>query len=270
MDLIAAALEEDIGSGDITSDAIVPRRAQLTVRIIAKEPGVICGLPLLKRIFTDARIMLLAHEGQQVRTQTAVAEIRGNARFILSRERVALNILQRLSGIATLTSACVAAAGGRAAILDTRKTTPGLRSLEKYAVRTGGGRNHRFGLYDMVLIKSAHISIAGSITTAITRARAATSRKIEVEVRTLAQLREALAAEPDIIMLDNMPLREIRRAVALTAGRIPLEASGGMGPETIARVAKLGIRLISVGALTHSSRALDLSMKVVSYGPQGG
>jgi nicotinate-nucleotide pyrophosphorylase (carboxylating) len=261
MDVIKQALKEDIGSGDITSEALIPKKVRIKARLIAKEAGVVAGLDLVGKIFDRAEFNLLVKDGQLVKKGWVLAEIEGNARYILSRERVALNFLQRLSGIATLTRKFVEAAGN-VKILDTRKTTPGLRRMEKYAVRVGGGTNHRFGLYDMVLIKDTHLKILG-VKEAVAKAKK-TGKKVEVEVGSLLQMEEAVAAKPDMIMLDNMSLAEMKKAVKMVNG-ITVEVSGGMTVEKVAQVAKLGVDYISVGGLTHSSKALDISLKVVSY-----
>ena len=266
--LIEMALAEDIGPGDATSEAVLPDDLCLRGRIVVKARGVIAGLPIAGAVFArvdpSLRFVSLRSDGDRVAPGDVVAEVTGPARGMLSAERTALNFLQHLSGIATLTRAFVdAVAGTRAVILDTRKTHPGYRLLEKYAVRVGGGRNHRMGLYDMVLIKDNHIEAAGSITTAVRRAREAhPDLPIEVEVKDLDELREALGADVDRIMLDNFDLEAMREAVRLTAGRVPLEASGGITLERVAAVAATGVDFISVGALTHSARALDLSMEV--------
>ncbi len=266
--LIEMALAEDIGPGDATSEAVLPDDLCLRGRIVVKARGVIAGLPIAGAVFArvdpSLRFVSLRSDGDRVAPGDVVAEVTGPARGMLSAERTALNFLQHLSGIATLTRAFVdAVAGTRAVILDTRKTHPGYRLLEKYAVRVGGGRNHRMGLYDMVLIKDNHIEAAGSITTAVRRAREAhPDLPIEVEVKDLDELREALEADVDRIMLDNFDLEAMREAVRLTAGRVPLEASGGITLERVAAVAATGVDFISVGALTHSARALDLSMEV--------
>ena len=270
--LIELAIREDIGPGDATSEAVLPAGGGLYGEIIAKAAGVVAGLPVMEAVFhrVDPAIAFapLVADGQEVVPGELVAKVRGPARSLLSAERIALNFLQRMSGIATLTRRYVdAVAGTRAAILDTRKTVPGFRVLDKYAVRMGGGQNHRASLYDMVLIKDNHVQAAGGILPAILRARAAhPDLPIEVEVKSLEELREALSAEPalDRIMLDNMDLETMRQAVAVAAGRVPLEASGGVTLENVAEIAGTGVDCISVGALTHSVRALDLSMEVMA------
>lgn len=269
--ILKSALAEDVGSGDVTSLSTVPPGRTISGRYIAKEDGVLCGLEVVARAFAllDASIAFtaLAADGDRVRKGDVIATVSGDARAILAGERVGLNLLQHMSGVATQTARAVAAVAGTGAkIVDTRKTTPGLRVLDKYAVRTGGGGNHRFNLADGVLIKDNHIVAAGGIAAAVAaaRARAPHSLKIEVEVETLEQLREALEAGADIIMLDNMPTEMMREAVRLVAGRALTEASGNMGDKTDAElraVAETGVDLISIGALTHSVKALDISLK---------
>ena len=269
--ILKSALAEDVGSGDVTSLSTVPPGRTISGRYIAKEDGVLCGLEVVARAFAllDASIAFtaLAADGDRVRKGDVIATVSGDARAILAGERVGLNLLQHMSGVATQTARAVAAVAGTGAkIVDTRKTTPGLRVLDKYAVRMGGGGNHRFNLADGVLIKDNHIVAAGGIAAAVAaaRARAQHSLKIEVEVETLEQLREALEAGADIIMLDNMPTEMMREAVRLVAGRALTEASGNMGDKTDAElraVAETGVELISIGALTHSVKALDISLK---------
>jgi nicotinate-nucleotide pyrophosphorylase (carboxylating) len=271
--LIARALEEDIGFGDVTTLWTVPAEQTLRASIITRQPGVIAGLEVAAAVFraVDAalHIELLVADGAAVTPDARIAHLEGNARSILTAERTALNFLGRLSGIATLTARCVAAlAGTGAAIIDTRKTTPGLRALEKYAVRVGGGRNHRFALDDGILIKDNHIAAAGGIGPAIASARnhAPHLLKIEVECETLEQVGEALDAGADVILLDNMSVGEQRKAVALIRqrdARILIEASGNIGtnPERLAAVAATGVDFISLGALTHSAPNFDLSLE---------
>ena len=269
--ILKSALAEDVGSGDVTSLSTVPPGRTISGRYIAKEDGVLCGLEVVARAFAllDASIAFtaLAADGDRVRKGDVIATVSGDARAILAGERVGLNLLQHMSGVATQTARAVAAVAGTGAkIVDTRKTTPGLRVLDKYAVRMGGGGNHRFNLADGVLIKDNHIVAASGIAAAVAaaRARAPHSLKIEVEVETLEQLREALEAGADIIMLDNMPTETMREAVRLVAGRALTEASGNMGDKTDAElraVAETGVELISIGALTHSVKALDISLK---------
>lgn len=267
--LIDRCLAEDIGAGDLTTNSIIPGDAAACGFIVAKEAGVAAGLPLAEMVFRrldqeiDFRYNL--RDGERVERGAVLAEVRGSARAVLSGERLALNFLQRLSGIATRTARMVElVAGTKASVVDTRKTTPGLRALEKYAVRVGGGRNHRFGLYDAVLIKDNHIRMAGGISAAVdlSRRRCPHTAKIEVEVEDLAGVREALQARADIIMLDNMPPLLMREAVALVAGRALVEASGKISEENISEVAATGVDLISIGALTHSAPSLDVSLDV--------
>lgn len=266
--LVRAALLEDLGrAGDLTSDAIAPRALQASAALVARQPGVIAGLDLAALAFRlidgDVAFVSRVADGSVVAPGDLVAEIRGPARALLTAERTALNFLGHLSGIATVTASIVASVREtRARIVCTRKTTPGLRAVEKYAVRAGGGVNHRFGLDDAVLIKDNHIVVAGGITPAIERARVAIGHlvKIEVEVDTLAQLEEALASRVDAVLLDNMTLDQLSRAVAIVAGRVPTEASGRVTPETAPAIAATGVDLISVGWLTHSAPVLDIGL----------
>jgi nicotinate-nucleotide pyrophosphorylase (carboxylating) len=265
--IIENALLEDIHTGDITTMAVVPEKRSAGARLIAKESMVLAGIDVAARVFVlvDPEVRFTANfaDGALLRAGDVIADVTGDAASLLQAERVALNLLQRMSGIATLTSRYKEAIGGtNAKVVDTRKTTPGLRLLEKYAVRVGGGSNHRTGLYDAVLIKENHIAAAGGITVAVERARAYVSHtmKIEVETETLEQVAEALAAGADIIMLDNMDLETMRRAVEMIGGQSLSEASGGVSLETIAAIAATGVDIISVGALTHSARAMDISM----------
>jgi len=267
--LIALALSEDLGDrGDITSDAVLPADQLAQARIVAKSEGVIAGLCAVERTLAhldpDVEIVLQTEDGARVERGALICTLRGCARTLLTGERTALNFLQRLSGIAALTRRYVdAVAGTGAVILDTRKTTPGWRLLEKYAVRMGGGQNHRIGLYDAAMVKDNHIDAAGSIAAAVERVRAyAPDAPIIVEVRTIDELRQALSLQVDQILLDNMTLDEMRACVLETAGRVPLEASGSMSLERVRSVAETGVNFISVGALTHSAPALDLSMQI--------
>jgi nicotinate-nucleotide pyrophosphorylase (carboxylating) len=268
-EIVRRALEEDIGSGDVTTLAIVPPQTRLRGRFLIKEAGVIAGLPVAGLVFElldpKVRFRPLVKDGTAVRSGDVVAEVEGPGRAILSGERTALNFLQRMSGIATLTRRYVeAVAGTRAVILDTRKTAPGLRLLDKWAVRLGGGQNHRMGLYDMVLIKDNHIAAAGGITKAVEQVRRerGTELEIEVEVKNLVELEEALMLGVERIMLDNMDLTMMRQAVEIAAGRAKLEASGGVTLENVAAIAATGVDYISVGALTHSVKALDISLEI--------
>lgn len=265
--LLSAALQEDWAWGDLTTQTVVHAGSQAQAEFQYKAAGVVAGLPIAARLFhlIDPSLVFTAHvaEGAHVASGTVAATVSGGAAAILSGERVALNFMQRLSATATLAAAYVAAvAGTRAEILDTRKTTPGLRAFEKYAVRIGGARNHRFGLADAIMIKDNHIAIAGSITEAVRRARAgaAATTTVEVETESLAMVDEALAAGADIIMLDNMPPETMREAVVRVAGRARLEASGGVSLATVRAIAETGVDFISVGALTHSAGSLDISL----------
>jgi nicotinate-nucleotide pyrophosphorylase (carboxylating) len=262
---IRIALTEDVGSGDATTNSIVPADASMRGQIIAKQDGVVAGLDVAQAVYLmgDPQVDFRSRveEGKPVENRQVLALVYGRARSLLTAERTALNLLGRMSGIATLTHHFVeAVAGTKAIILDTRKTAPGLRLVDKLAVRRGGGQNHRIGLYDMVLIKDNHIDFAGSISTAVSRARAgAAGLVIEVEARTLNNVREALDCGVDRILLDNMNLESMAEAVRLTAGRARLEASGNVTLETVRKIAETGVDYISVGALTHSARALDVS-----------
>lgn len=269
--LIELALREDLGNvGDLTSKATLPDDLRLSGRIVAKAEGVVAGLALVQMVYEkidpSVDVKLHIQEGERVARGALLCEVIGKGQSILTGERVALNFLQRLSGIATLTAQFVGAVSGmKAVILDTRKTTPGWRSLEKYAVKQGGGQNHRMGLYDMVMIKDNHVDGAGSITAAVEAVRAyqpASQVQIEVEVRTLDELREVLPLKVDRVLLDNMTNDQMREAVTLANGTVALEASGNMSLERVAAVAATGVDFISVGALTHSAPALDLSMKI--------
>jgi len=267
--LIEACLAEDIGTGDITTNSIVPPGSRTKGIIHAKEAGVIAGVPVAEAVFRflspNIDFQPKVQDGERVRPGTVIAEIEGDAGVILTGERLALNFLQRMSGIATRTAGLVEKVKGyNTKLVDTRKTTPGLRLLEKYAVRIGGGFNHRFGLYDAVLIKDNHIQVAGGISQAMALARQNISHmtKIEVEVETLTGVTEALEAGADIIMLDNMDQSMMQEAVALVNGRALIEASGGINEDTIVAVAAVGVDIISVGALTHSVKALDLSLDI--------
>ena len=267
---IRRALAEDIGSGDVTTDSIVPVDASLRGRIVAKQTGVVAGLTIAEAVFRelDEHITFNAQvtDGAKVENKTVVAEVVGPARALLTGERTALNFLGRMSGIATLTRQFVdAVSTTHAVILDTRKTAPGLRLTDKLAVRIGGGQNHRTGLFDMVLIKDNHIDFAGSIAAAVTRVReSGTNLEIEVEARTLAHVREALALEVERILLDNMSLELMREAVGICAGRAKTEASGNVSLENVLEVARTGVDYISVGALTHSPKVFDVSLEFVN------
>ena len=256
-------IAEDMGSGDVTTSSIIAADTVCDARILVKQSGTICGLDAAAAVFEalGASLEPLCSDGDRIEP-CAIAGLEGPAQAVLTGERLALNLLGRLSGIATLTSRYVDAVEGTGAtILDTRKTTPGLRALEKEAVRCGGGTNHRLGLFDGVLIKDNHLRLAGSISEAVARARE-TGLEIEVECDTLEQVAEALAAGADRILLDNMTLPELRDAVAVVAGRAELEASGGVSLDNVREIAETGVQFISVGALTHSAPSLDVSLEV--------
>ena len=265
--IIRNALQEDIGTGDVTTLATIEPGIMARAELVAKEDFVLAGIDVARRVFQvlDATVAFekLTGDGLSVRRGEVLAWLRGEAAVLLQGERVALNLLQRMSGIATLTARFVREVEGTGAtIVDTRKTMPGLRVLDKYAVRMGGGHNHRTSLYDGVLIKENHVAAAGGITTAVSRARERVPHtlKIEVETRNLEEVAEAVVAGADIILLDNMDNATLRKAVELVAGRARTEASGGVNLETVREIAETGVDLISVGALTHSVRAADISM----------
>lgn len=266
VDVVRRALDEDLP--DITSEAIFDPSDRGSAELVAKADGIIAGLPFVETTFTllDSASELAARvgEGLEVRAGDVVASVWGSVIALLSGERTALNLMQRASGIATMTRRYVEAVRGtQAKIYDTRKTAPGLRLLDKYAVRIGGGENHRYGLYALFLVKNNHVDRVGSIAAAVARIRARRMpQKIMVEVRSRAELEEALALGPDFILLDNMTLPELRWAVTRTAGAIPLEASGGITLENAREVAETGVDRISIGALTHSVKALDVSMRI--------
>lgn len=266
--LIRMALEEDITSEDVSTNAVMPTKVQGTVDLIAKEDGVIAGMDVYARVFKlldeDTEIETFCHDGDEVREGDLMAKVTGDIRVLLSGERVALNYLQRMSGIATYTrSVAKLLEGSGVTLLDTRKTTPNCRVFEKYAVRVGGGCNHRYNLSDGVLLKDNHIGAAGSITKAIQMAKAYAPfvRKIEIETETLEQVVEAVEAGADIIMLDNMTPEVMKQAVALIDGRAQTECSGNITKENIARICEIGVDFVSSGALTHSAPILDISMK---------
>jgi len=273
-DAVRAALAEDLGrAGDITSAATIPAEARAAAAIVARKPGVLAGLAVAECAFRmldpDVRFTAKLADGNALPVGAVAAEIEGNARAILSAERVALNFLCHLSGIATATAGLVAkVAHTQARICDTRKTLPGLRAFEKYAVRCGGGVNHRFGLDDAILIKDNHIAVVGGVAEAIRRARAGAGHlvKIEVEVDTLDQLAEAMTAAPDAVLLDNMPPDQLRAAVQLVDGRAVTEASGGITLDSVAAIAETGVDMISSGRLTHSAPALDLALDIAGIG----
>lgn len=266
---IRRALAEDIGPGDVTTDTIVPANASLHGRIVAKQNGAIAGLDVARQVFLtlNQQVNFVAHvaDGAVVTCGTVLADLEGSARALLTGERTALNYLGRMSGIATLTRRFVdAVASTNAIILDTRKTAPGLRVTDKLAVRLGGGQNHRTGLFDMVLIKDNHIDFAGSITAAVQLVRASgTTLEIEVETRSLDNVREALALGVERILLDNMSMAMMHEAVAICSGRAKLEASGNVTLDNVLEVAETGVDYISVGALTHSPPVFDMSLEFV-------
>jgi nicotinate-nucleotide pyrophosphorylase (carboxylating) len=268
-DVVRRALDEDVGSGDITTRATVPPDLRATGILLAKSPLVIAGLDVARAVFAavagedvvtmERRVV----EGEAVNAGAVIADVDGPAQALLIAERTALNLLQRLSGIATETRRYVEAAAGKIVVLDTRKTTPTLRALEKYAVRVGGGRNHRFGLFDQVLIKDNHVRLAGGVAPAIRAARAlAPERTVEVEAQSVEQALEAAEAGADIVLLDNLSTAEIRRAVVQINGRAKTEISGGVTLERVPELATTGADFVSVGALTHSVQAADISFEV--------
>lgn len=270
-DIVTQALQEDIGTGDLTTMTVVPPHARTEAQVVFREPGVLAGLPVLMAVFTTVdpslEVTLHAADGDQVVAGGVVASVLGSARSVLTGERVALNLLQRMCGIATLTARYVATLDGLPTkILDTRKTTPGLRILEKYAVQIAGGVNHRFGLYDAIMIKDNHLAILATegldCGAAVRRAKAAVGPlvTVEVEVESAEQADLAATAGADVILLDNMSLDELRKSVQVIAGRATIEASGGITLETLRSVAETGVDYISVGALTHSARAVDISL----------
>jgi len=265
--VIAAALAEDVGDGDRTTAALVPEDARCRAQLLLEEPGVVCGVHVAAAVFRaldpSVRVDAVVDEGAVVTDPpVVVAELEGSARAVLTGERVALNLLARMCGIASLTRRYVELTEGtRATILDTRKTTPGLRALEKYAVRCGGGANHRAGLYDAILVKENHLRIAGGIAAVVASLNG--SHDVEVEAETLDQVREALAAGVPRILLDNMSPERLADAVALAGGRATLEASGGVSLATVRSIAETGVDFISVGALTHSARSLTVSLEVL-------
>jgi nicotinate-nucleotide pyrophosphorylase (carboxylating) len=261
---VRAFLAEDVGDGDVTAEAVVPADARLDATLLLMEAGVVCGLEVVEAVFReldpDVAFELRAHDGDVVHGE--VARLSGDARALLAAERTALNLLGRLSGIATLTRSYVDAIEGTGpVILDTRKTTPGLRTLEKLAVRAGGGTNHRFGLFDAVLIKDNHLRLGGGVAETVRRAKE-TGLPVEVECETLDDVRAALDARADTILLDNMTPAQLREAVALVGGRARTEASGGVRLDTVREIAATGVDAISVGALTHGARSHDVSMEV--------
>ncbi len=269
-ELIIQALKEDLGHQDMTTANLISPGQQGTAKILAKDSGIVAGIEISQAVFTtlDSSISfeILKGDGEKIEKGDTIALVRGKTSTLLSGERLALNFLQRLSGIATKTYHMVEVIKYyKAEIVDTRKTTPGLRTLEKYAVRVGGGRNHRFGLYDGIMIKDNHIKAAGGITKAVItlRKKVPHTLKIEVEVSNLIQLQEALDAGVDIILLDNMSIEDMKSAVEITAGKALLEASGGINESNLLEVARTGVDFISVGALTHSVSSLDISFDII-------
>jgi len=268
--IIKAALDEDIGSGDVTSRLLIPDTTLAEMLFVAREGVIACGTFIARMVYEQLgaaiTVEVQAEEGKTIISDGVLVKVKGPARMLLTGERVVLNLMQRMCGVATLTHVYVdAVRGTKAVILDTRKTMPGLRELDKYAVRAGGGQNHRLGLDDMILIKDNHIALTGNIKDAVTKARAGSKLMIEVECDTFAQVEEALATNPDRILLDNMDISTMRRAVELSAGRIPLEASGGVSLETVRAIAETGVDFISVGRLTHSAPAADIGADVLIH-----
>ena len=268
-DVIQRALHEDINYLDTTTDLMIPEGARTTARFIAKAEGVVCGLDVALRVFqlldVSFTAKVLIPDGCRVKPGDLIAELEGRTRFLLKGERTALNLLQHMSGVATATARAVEAVKGtNAAITDTRKTLPGLRALQKYAVTVGGGRNHRFNLSDGAMLKDNHIDAAGGIPQAVAAIRGKLGHmvKLEVETRNLDEVQQALDAGADVIMLDNMDCDTMAEAVRLVNGRVPLEASGGITEDTLRQVAETGVDIISIGALTHSVKAMDISMKI--------
>ena len=269
---VTRSLAEDVGRGDVTTLWTIPAQACAEAHLLSKAEGIVAGLAVAQAVFAaidpQPAFEATVQDGEPIHRGQVLGRVRGRARSILTAERTALNFLQRMSGIATLTRRYVEAVGGtKAIILDTRKTAPGLRLLDKWAVQLGGGQNHRKGLYDMVLIKDNHIAVAGGIAEAVRRVRMGRRERegeleIEVEVKSLEELQEALELGVDRIMLDNMSLQQVREAVRIAAGKVPLEASGGVSLETVRQIADTGVDYISVGALTHSARALDISLEI--------
>jgi nicotinate-nucleotide pyrophosphorylase (carboxylating) len=273
--IISLALSEDIGKGDITSLATIRNNQKATGKFLVKDEGLIAGLNIAKQVMKSVdrklKFKILVEDGSKVKSGDIVAEVSGNARAILSAERTALNFLQRMSGIATAASIYAEAVSHtKAKVIDTRKTSPGLRVLDKMAVKIGGCDNHRFGLFDMFLIKDNHIEVAGSITNAVEACRKFMKKKkkkflIEVETKNLDEVKEALLSKADIIMLDNFNINDMKQAVELIDGKCKVEASGGVNLSTIKSIAETGVDFISVGGLTHSVKALDISLEITSY-----
>lgn len=268
--LIKTALLEDINYVDITTDYLIPEDQENEAKFLAKADGVLCGIEVALRVFTliqpDFQYEVFIHDGEEVKKGDIIAKIKGKTRTILKGERTALNLLQHMSGISSMTNRIVKIVEDtNASIADTRKTLPGMRSLQKYAVTVGGGKNHRFNLSDAAMLKDNHIDAGGGITNAVTKLRTKLGHmaKVELEVRTLDELREALSVDVDVIMLDNMDNDTMREAVKIADGKALLEASGGITEETIRGVAETGVDIISIGALTHSVKAFDISLKII-------
>lgn len=268
--LIKTALLEDINYVDITTDYLIPEDQENEAKFLAKADGVLCGIEVALRVFTliqpDFQYEVFIHDGEKVKKGDIIAKIKGKTRTILKGERTALNLLQHMSGISSMTNRIVKIVEGtNASIADTRKTLPGMRPLQKYAVTVGGGKNHRFNLSDAAMLKDNHVDAGGGITNAVTKLRTKLGHmaKVELEVRTLDELREALSVDVDVIMLDNMDNDTMREAVKIADGKALLEASGGITEETIRGVAETGVDIISIGALTHSVKAFDISLKII-------
>ena len=268
-DIIKNALAEDINYIDVTTDYLISDDSVSTARYVSKDEGVLCGIDIALRVFRlldeNVKTQILIHDGEKVKKGDIIATITGSTKALLKGERTALNLVQHMSGIATATNKCVELVKGtKASVADTRKTLPGLRELQKYAVTVGGGKNHRYNLSDCAMLKDTHLDAYGSMTGAVNalREKMGHTVKIEVEVSDLDQLREALDLGVEIIMLDNMSCEEMAKAVEITAGRAKLEASGNVTEKTIADIAKTGVDIISIGALTHSVKAFDISMKM--------
>lgn len=268
--LIKTALLEDINYVDITTDYLIPEDQENEAKLLAKADGVLCGIEVALRVFTliqpDFQYEVFIHDGEEVKKGDIIAKIKGKTRTILKGERTALNLLQHMSGISSMTNRIVKIVEGtNASIADTRKTLPGMRPLQKYAVTVGGGKNHRFNLSDAAMLKDNHVDAGGGITNAVTKLRTKLGHmaKVELEVRTLDELREALSVDVDVIMLDNMDNDTMREAVKIADGKALLEASGGITEETIRDVAETGVDIISIGALTHSVKAFDISLKII-------
>ena len=268
--LIKTALLEDINYVDITTDYLIPEDQENEAKFLAKADGVLCGIEVALRVFTliqpDFQYEVFIHDGEEVKKGDIIAKIKGKTRTILKGERTALNLLQHMSGISSMTNRIVKIVEGtNASIADTRKTLPGMRQLQKYAVTVGGGKNHRFNLSDAAMLKDNHVDAGGGITNAVTKLRTKLGHmaKVELEVRTLDELREALSVDVDVIMLDNMDNDTMREAVKIADGKALLEASGGITEETIRGVAETGVDIISIGALTHSVKAFDISLKII-------